>query len=198
VLAIAGYGSKIVKELLPLLPVEECPRRVQLIAAEDRWKEADRVLFCSGLLRARKVLTQTQGEIAESFLVNCGLVMRHCDRMLAIKPRVRICVVGSESAYLGSHDGVYAAAKAGLHAYVERVKIKPQQQIVCVSPGIIEDAGMTVRREDRVNLARRRDMHPKRRFLRAIEVARMIHFLLYVDEGYTSGVVIRMNGGAHG
>jgi NAD(P)-dependent dehydrogenase (short-subunit alcohol dehydrogenase family) len=78
------------------------------------------------------------------------------------------------------------------------VKIKPQQQIVCVSPGIIEDAGMTVRREDRVNLARRRDMHPKRRFLRAIEVARMIHFLLYVDEGYTSGVVIRMNGGAHG
>jgi NADP-dependent 3-hydroxy acid dehydrogenase YdfG len=89
VLAIAGYGSKIVKELLPLLPVEECPRRVQLIAAEDRWKEADRVLFCSGLLRARKVLTQTQGEIAESFLVNCGLVMRHCDRMLANMRRRR-------------------------------------------------------------------------------------------------------------
>ena len=56
---------------------------------------------------------------------------------------------------------------------------------------------MTERRQDVENLQHRQEKHPKRRFLEAAEVARMIHFLLYVDEGYTTGVVIRMNGGEH-
>jgi hypothetical protein len=54
---------------------------------------------------------------------------------------------------------------------------------------------MTLRRDDTENLERRREEHPKKRFLTSLEVAKMVHHLLYVDEGYTTGTVIRMNGG---
>jgi NAD(P)-dependent dehydrogenase (short-subunit alcohol dehydrogenase family) len=53
---------------------------------------------------------------------------------------------------------------------------------------------MTLDRKDVENLERRREGHPKKRFLTAAEVAKLIHFLLYIDEGYTTGTVIRMNG----
>lgn len=194
-LLISGWGSKITQELLPLLPEGEWRARFDLDVMPLVALDATRFLFCAGILRPKSIIEQTEVEIAASFLTNCGFVIRACEAILAVNEKARICVVGSESAYLGSFDGTYAAAKAGLHHYVESVSLKPGQQLVCVSPGIIEDAGMTMRREDRGALARRRDMHPKRRFLKAIEVARMIHFLLYVDEGYTSGTVIRMNGG---
>ncbi|MFS2208487.1 hypothetical protein, partial [Variovorax sp. Varisp36] len=62
-----------------------------------------------------------------------------------------------------------------------------------MAPGIIGDAGMTLRRADKHNLMARQMAHRKRRFIEAIEVARLIHFLLYVDQGYLSGIVIRMN-----
>ena len=54
---------------------------------------------------------------------------------------------------------------------------------------------MTLRRTDRDRLERRAAKHPKRRFLDAADVARLVHFLLYVDRGYVSGCVIRMHGG---
>lgn len=197
-LVITGWGSRIVKELLPMLPVEERAEPA-LLEIVDQPKpglpKADRFLFCSGLLRPVSAAQQTPEEMADSYMVNLGLVIRGCELILAHNDAARICVVGSESAYRGSFDGAYASAKAGLHAYVESAPAGPRQQIVCVSPGIIQDAGMTIRRTDRAELARRRDMHPKRRYLRAVEVARMIHFLLYVDEGYTSGTVVRMHGG---
>ena len=32
--------------------------------------------------------------------------------------------------------------------------------------------------------------------LTAMEVAKMVYFLLYVDRGYTTGTIVRMHGGA--
>jgi hypothetical protein len=60
---------------------------------------------------------------------------------------------------------------------------------------MILDSGMTQRRTDTENVRRAERASPKRRLLTAREVARLAHFLLYVDEGYTSNVVIEMNGG---
>ncbi len=159
--------------------------------------DADRYLFCQGLLYGKRRVDMTEDEISETYKVNYASVACTCEAILTYNPVARICVIGSESGIVGSYDECYADAKRLLHHYVETKKIEPGQQFVCVAPGIIEDAGMTIRREDRENLFRIRENHPKGRFLRSIEVARMVYFLLYVDIGYTTNVVIRMNGGSH-
>lgn len=189
-LAVTGYGSKIVSELSQLLPAGE-----EVVRLTDETHKADRFLLCAGLLRPKTLLEQTGQEIRESLLVNLIQPIQACDEILRFNPKARIVVMGSESGFSWSYDGAYAAAKAALHRYVETKKLGPHQQLVCVAPSIIENAGMTLRRLDVDNLKKRMDTHPKHRFLKAIEVARMIHFLLYVDEGYTTGTVIRMNGG---
>lgn len=191
-LAVTGYHSRIVQELKTLLPDGE-----EVVRIDDAvpWSWSERFLLCAGVIRPKRLSEQTIGEINETMAVNCIRPMQICDHILAGNDAARICVVGSESGYAWSYDGAYAASKAALHRYVETKKLKPDQQLVCVAPSIIEDTLMTMVREDTENLGRRRAEHPKRRFLRAIEVARVIHFLLYQDDGYLSGQVVRMNGG---
>lgn len=159
---------------------------------------ADRYVFCAGLLRAKTLAEQTPEEIAESYAVNCTDIIRTCDALFAYNERARVCVIGSESAYTWSYDGAYAGAKAALHSYVETKRLPcPGQQLVCVSPSIIEDAGMTTRRLDVDRLDKRRAAHPKKRFLTSAEIARVVYFLLYEDSGYICNHVVRVNGGEH-
>jgi NAD(P)-dependent dehydrogenase (short-subunit alcohol dehydrogenase family) len=196
-LAVTGYRSKIVEELRKLLPPEEeVARNYNVIT--DQGIDAtvcDRYLFCAGVLRPKTLREQTANEVDESIEANLLRPMRACESILSVNAKARIAVMGSESGFSWSYDGTYAAAKAALHRYVETKKLKPDQQLVCVAPSIIEDCGMTLRREDTENLERRRKAHPKQRFLKAVEIARLIHFLLYVDQGYISNTVIRVNGG---
>lgn len=189
-LAVTGYRSKIVEELIPLLPEGE-----EVIRLDTASPMCNRYLLCAGVLRPKRITDQSAGEIAETFRVNCSWPIQFCDEMLEKNPEARICVVGSESGYAWSFDGAYAAAKAALHRYVETKRLGPQQQLVCVAPSIIGDCKMTTDRQDTENIERRRQEHPKRRFLSAVEISKLIHFLLYVDEGYISGQVIRVNGG---
>lgn len=176
--------------LRPLLPEWE-----QVVRIDGEPPMCERYLLCAGVIRSKTLCEQTQAEIDETFHVNCIRPMQLCDVILAQNENARICVMGSESGVAWSYDGAYAAAKAALHRYVETKKLSPNQQLVCVAPSIISDTMMTMARKDTENLQRRKDSHPKKRFLTAIEVARLVHFLLYVDEGYLSGQVIRMNGG---
>jgi NAD(P)-dependent dehydrogenase (short-subunit alcohol dehydrogenase family) len=192
-LAVTGYGSRIVDELRKLLPADEQTLRIDDLAD---WSP-DRYLLCAGILRPLKLHEQTVAQITESMLVNLIRPMQLCDLILERNDKARICVIGSESGFSWSFDGTYAAAKAALHRYVETKKLKPDQQLVCVAPSIIEDCAMTLRREDKENLERRRKAHPKQRFLKAVEIAKLIHFLLYVDQGYISNTVIRVNGGGN-
>jgi NAD(P)-dependent dehydrogenase (short-subunit alcohol dehydrogenase family) len=158
---------------------------------------AARYFFCVGLLRSKPLADQTEDELAESMVANYSQVVFECDRLLSANACARICVMGSESGYSGSFDGSYALAKERLHRYVETKRLPyPGQQLVCVAPSIILDASMTLRRADTDGLERRRWAHPKRRYLAAMEVAQMVHHLLYVDRGYTTGTVVRMHGGA--
>lgn len=193
-IAIRGAASEIALRLLPLLPADEMV--VVVPRGEIPPIAGDRYLFCQGLLRAKPACLQTEAEIDEGLQVNLHQIIRACDQILAGNPRARICVIGSESGCTGSFDETYASAKGLLHRYVETRRLAyPGQQLVCVAPSIIENAGMTVRRQDRDNLDRRKALHPKRRFLDAGEVARLVKFLLYEDRGYITGTVIRMHGG---
>lgn len=192
-LIVTGWNSAIVQALLPMLPIEE---RVERADCHAVGTYGDRYVFAAGLLRPKPFIEQTEEEIGETFMVNAGSVIIACERILAHSPRARICVIGSESGFAWSYDGAYAAAKSALHRYVETKKLRtPSQQLVAIAPSIIGDAGMTTRRTDVENLAEREAQHPKRRFLKAAEVAQLVHFCLYQDEGYLSGTVIRMNGG---
>lgn len=160
--------------------------------------EAERYLFSQGLLQPKRMAEQTKIEVLKSFWANAAAVIRACDDIFAANPKARVCIIGSESAFAWSYDGAYAAAKAALHRYVETKRLQsPDQQLICIAPSIIGDAQMTVSRRDHDGLVQRMAAHPKRRWLEAAEVAALVHHCLYVDRGYLSGVVIRLNGGAH-
>ena len=192
-LVVTGYGSQIVRELARLIGNVEIKR---MIAPNIEGHEADRFLFCAGLLQGRRI--NDNGLSSNSWIVNFKAVASACDRILDNNQNARICVIGSESGIVGSYDMAYAGAKAALHMYVENKRVPYRgQQIVCVAPNIIADAGMTTRRRDLDRLKERAERHPKGRFCTSVEVARAIRFLLYEDLGYINNVVIRMNGGEH-
>lgn len=168
----------------------------------DRLKDmplnCDRYLFCAGIIRPKPRSQQSTREIEESLAVNLWRVTDDIERIMSGNVRARVCVIGSESGFAGSYDDTYAMAKTAIHRYVETKRLKsPHQQLICIAPSIIQDCGMTERRDDTTNLLQRRALHPKQRFLKAVEVARLVHFVLYVDLGYLSGVTLRMNGGSH-
>lgn len=193
---ITGWRSRIAEEFRACLPRHSAFELARRAPHDDVPTTADRYLFCHGLLRPKRSWEQSLNEVAEGYRANCTSITEACDRIIAANDHARICIIGSESAYRGSFDGVYAAAKADLHGYVEQVRLRtPEQQIVAISPCIVGDAGMTLRRDDVDNLERRRAEHPKGRFLRSREVANMAAFLLYDGSVFLSNTVIRMHGG---
>lgn len=196
-IAINGMGSQIAKELLPLLPAGE---RAVPYRLDEPAPHAERFLFCQGHLEGRSLGCHYADTAAKTFAVNFMEVAAACDRILMYNDAARICILGSESGIAGSYDMAYAGAKAALHLYVETKNLGPAQQLVAVAPGIVADAGMTLRRdsrEDQDRLTERARNHPKGRFCSALEVATLVRFLLYEDHGYLTGTVIRLNGGEH-
>lgn len=192
-IVITGWRSQIGLALRNMLPKGE----IAVWGVADGVPfplSAERYFFCQGLLRSRPATDQSDDEIREGLIVNYGSIAEACKRVLAANSTARICIIGSESGYRGSFDSTYAAAKRALHQFIETTPLKPAQQLVGISPGIIGDAGMTTRRTDTENLERRRAEHPKGRFLASEEVARMAHFLLYGSD-YVTGTVVRMHGG---
>lgn len=191
---ITGWNTTIAQEFLTFRPGDDqCFRgstrkgRINL--------QAERYLFCQGFLLPKRSDEMTIAEGDETMRANCYGITEACDRIIEANDYARICVIGSESGYRGSYNSTYAQAKAMLHHYVTQKRLRtPHQQLVAISPDIIEDSGMTRRREDIENLDRRRREHPKGRFLTALEVAKMAITLLY-HQPYISGTVIRMHGG---
>lgn len=194
-LAIRGAKSRIAVELAKLVhcvPVREVAR------GERMPPDASRYLFCAGLLTPTSLEQMDRADAGDIYWHNCGAIIQECERILWHNGGARICVVGSESAFTGSFNQAYATAKAGLHSWVETRRLdSPAQQLVCVSPGIVSDCGMTQRRTDKGRLQARELGHPKGRFMKAREVAAVVHFLLFQDQGYITNQVIRMNGGEH-
>lgn len=197
-LAINGLATTIAQELIGQLAMHlaEGAQEFQLPGTPP--EGCSRFVFCQGYLAGRPAHLHTFETAAKTFNANFLQIAVAVDEIMATNDQARVVVVGSDSGISGSFDTAYAAAKAGLHLYVETKRLKPDQQLVCVAPGIIEDSGMTQRREDKAALDLRRREHPKRRFVRAHEVASLIRFLLYEDFGYLSGVTIRMVGGDRG
>lgn len=192
---VTGFRSTITQEFLRLIPDADA---VIAAPAAELPLDCGRYVFCAGYLYGAAPLDMPPEEVVRTLQINLLEVISACERILAVNDAARICVIGSESGIVGSYDSIYAASKAALHHFIQTRALRtPRQQLVGIAPTVIEDSGMTLRRKDHANLAIKRAANPKKRFLAAIEVARLVHYLLFVDEGYLSGVVIRMNGGAH-
>jgi len=195
---VTGFNSTVVRELDTLLSFTEHDEEVVRLNPGVTNTTAERYLFAAGYLAGKSPKEISGVEAADTLSVNALWPISEINRILCLNPVARICVIGSESAYTGSYDMDYARSKKMLHDFVENRRLhSPDQQLVGIAPTIIEDSGMTKRRKDLDNLAAKRKAHPKHRFLTAMEVARMVYFLLYEDRGFISNVVIRMNGGGH-
>lgn len=177
-LAVTGRRTSIVRALERMtgdtvLRIESVPDLSDPTAVLSI-PHADRYLFAAGVLYGRPVLQLSSDEIVQTCAVNFINVMRACEMILARQIGARICVVGSESAEHGSYDELYAASKAALHAYVLTRETRWPQQLVCCSPPIIGDSGMTYRRNDYPAV-----LESGRPIVSAEQVARCIRRLLY-------------------
>lgn len=191
-IVVTGWGSSIAQRFRARLPAEDFERGAPLEAPLRL--DAERYLFCQGLIRPKAAVDQTDAEITESIRVNYSSIVRTCNAIFAANKAARICVIGSESGYRGSFDGVYASAKMTLHRYVETKALCPGQQLVAISPWIIADTRMTDARADKAALLERQLSHPKQRLLTPGEVAGMAIALLFGSD-FVSGTVVRMHGG---
>jgi NAD(P)-dependent dehydrogenase (short-subunit alcohol dehydrogenase family) len=206
-LGVTGRRTSIVEHLLRLVPDDRVVSigrrpdddvRIDLARPFDVGQfpsDLDRYVLAAGVMYPRRLADQSFDETATSLAVNLTSVVRVCEHLLDANARARICLIGSES-FRGSYDTTYFVAKAGLNAYVERRRLcHPGQQLVIVSPTIIMDSGMTERRDDLDQVADRAQASPKHRFLYAAEVARLVHFVLWEDDGMLTNTVVSMNGG---
>ena len=206
-LGATGARTTIVQQLLELVPDERVVSIGQSVTDDVRLDlsadfdvaavpaDLDRYVLAAGILYPKRMPEQTFSESATSLAVNLTSVVRICEHLLTNNPRARIAVLGSES-WRGSYDTTYFLAKAALNAYVEQRRLSsPDQQLVVISPTIVMDSGMTQRRVDLDHVADRAEATPKGRFLRAAEVARLLHFVLYRDEGMLTNTVVSLNGG---
>lgn len=201
-LCVTGIRTSIVEALCTLVRKEKMIRPdVDLKSfapqrARQFVSECDRFVFAQGVLHPKPISRQTSSEISDSLAINLVSVVQLCESVLSSNDRARICVIGSESGIKGSYDTTYALGKAALHRYVETKRLRTsQQQLVCVAPSIIWDSGMTQARGDLAELEDRKAELPKQRYLSSMEVARLVHFLLYVDGGYITNTVIQIDGG---
>jgi NADP-dependent 3-hydroxy acid dehydrogenase YdfG len=206
-LAVTGARTSIVQGLLALVPGEEVVTigrrdddavRLDLAAEFDVTAvpvDVDRYLFAAGLLIPKPLSQQDFGETARSLAINLTSVVRICEHVLTNNPDARIAIVSSESSR-GSYDTTYFLAKVALDAYVEGRRLSaPGQQLVAVSPTIIMDSGMTQRRHDLDSVGERALRSPKGRLLQADEVSRLLHYVLYVNEGTLTNTVVHLNCG---
>lgn len=205
-LFITGGNSSIIKELLPILPsltITDFNRNVCDLSKLDDIKKYSEIIqnhqyyvLAHGMLSNKHYKQQSEEEILTCMKVNL-LSTLHLIEIALENPNAKIIVIGSESGLKSSYDLCYGMSKAAIHKYVEEKRLKPNQQLVCIAPSLIEDSRMTQRRQDQNNVLKAIENHPKKRGLTALEVAEMIYFLLFVDKGYITNTVIHMNGGKY-
>lgn len=171
-LAVTGYHTTIVQQLKKLIdePIE------RIAWGNIETPIAERYVFAAGILYGKRSHEQTQTEWALSVQVNCIQVIQHCENILQRWVPAVVCVIGSQSAEQGSFDDTYATCKRIVHTYVMARKTRPEQRLICVSPPIIADSGMTMRRHDYPFILN------ERRTVMAKEVAAKVKELLYDSE----------------
>jgi NADP-dependent 3-hydroxy acid dehydrogenase YdfG len=149
---VTGLNTSIVMRLERLLNtaahrIECVPSMLEPDCGFD-FPDCGLFVLAAGVLNPKPLLDQTRAQMMASVMVNLVNTMRLVEVIFARCLCSSIAVIGSQSAERGCFDPLYAATKAGLHAYVRRQHHAADQRLTCISPPVIADAGMTLRRHD--------------------------------------------------
>lgn len=177
-LAVTGFRTSIVRALTARTgePVERIHADLARPSTDFLWPEGcERFVLAAGILYPQQVHDLSAAAIIDALSVNLVNVMRCCEKILRSVPTARIVVIGSLSGREGSFDQLYAAAKAGVHCYVQTRLVQPPQLLACVAPTIVSDAGMTLRRADYPAVLNHRPT------VTSMQVAEMVAAMLYAD-----------------
>lgn len=178
-IGVTGYRTTIVRELAELVNVPIFKLNVNLGQFGGTYElpeYVDHFVLAAGVLRQAPIIEQSSFDVRISLAVNMVSVVRLSELILTQKPHARVVIVGSESGFKGSFDQTYAMCKAAVHAYVTWKTVLGTQSLMCVSPPIIRDSGMTYRRSDYPEVLQ------SRRTVSAREVAEKVHSMLFDDQ----------------
>lgn len=158
--------------------------------------DIDYYIFCNGILYPKRINSQSSYEIYRSLSINLISIVRLCDYILENNDKAKIIIIGSESGKKGSFDTTYFLSKAAMKKYVEERHINfASQQLLLISPSVISDSGMTLRRADRNNLDKNMKDHPKGRFLTVGEFSDFVCSIVNNRLDYITNTEIEINGG---
>ena len=157
-------------------------------------QNTNKYIINSGFLQSKKIIDQNNQEITKSFFINSIGPILFAEYLFSHKKDARLIIIGSESGYKGSFDMSYALSKSSLKLYVEQKKLSFDQQLLLISPSTISDFGMTSRRNDKDNLKKYKESHPKKRFLYSFELSELI-INLFASTNYLTNIEISLNGG---
>lgn len=194
---ITGASSTIAKRFIELPAMDGIEPRDEVIQSfrsySDLPLDLDRYLLCAGVLYGQKVAEMPTMGVLNTLAVNYVDVVVFLERLFENNKTAHVCVIGSMSGIAGSYDTMYAGSKAALHLYVQTKRLQKEQHLVCVAPTIIEDSGMTTRREDYAEVIERGKARRLGRWLTADEVARTAMFAIENDAMCNS--VVELSGG---
>lgn len=159
--------------------------------------EIDLVVNFAGVMLAKCLAEAELEDIQETMNVN---IITPMHLITLVLPRMAkdslIMMIGSQSAYKGSYDDLYAISKAAIHGLVGTLapKLAPDIRIINVAPGIATGTRMTDRRSDE-DLARAAERVPLKRLTSANEVAKACFDLSGETFCYMTGNTVDLNGG---
>lgn len=191
---ITGHRSQIAQEFIKLVE----PGSVLGMQCEELHKHtnASKYLFCQGYLAGKSINEISPEEYKKTIEINYTLIVDAVKTIVESNPFAKICIISSYSGYKGSYDMTYAYSKNLLNQFIESAVLTSKyQQLVGIAPWIVEDAGMTLRRDDKARLEAIKGKHPMKRFASSKEVADLAYDLLF-KHNYINKTVIKMHGGA--
>ncbi len=215
---ITGYTSAIVEKLLSILKADgreleiiRCGRDDTADIKVDFSSVAQTRVFCDqlfelnpdyffinhGLLVGKKVNECREDEIAGMLNVNLISVLMIMEVLTKIED-LRTVTMSSISGKAGSYDTLYAATKAGVDVVLKCTvpSLPSSSRLNAISPGIIEDARMTLVRKDLDVLEGKKNATPSKEFTTSSEVASLVSFLMF-DSANINGENVNINGGLY-
>tara|TARA_B110000240_G_scaffold124998_1_gene139290 strand:+ start:2273 stop:2881 length:609 start_codon:yes stop_codon:yes gene_type:complete len=159
------------------------------------FKEGDKILYLSSILRDKRLEEQTNDEWNESFFINTILPVKIIKFLNTNFEKFTFCYLGSESASKGSYDDTYFLSKNCTQNFIEKFKLKSKSsRIFSIAPSTIL-SGMTLRRTDKDRLEDYRLKMRNKRFISVEEISEIIINLCSSKFNYLSNETISINHG---
>ncbi|MBL8751676.1 MAG: SDR family oxidoreductase [Planctomycetes bacterium] len=196
VAAAVPRGVAHVVDAIDFAAVESCLRA----AAELGGGRLRGVACCVGSILLKPAHTTTAEEWQDTLATNLTAAfatVRAAARTMRDGGSVVLCSSAAASTGLANHEAI-AAAKAGIEGLVRAAAATHAPRGLrfnAVAPGLVRTPLAASITSNARSLAASERMHPLGRIGEADEVAAAIAFLLGPDSGWTTGAVLRVDGG---